>query len=555
MAVSRLPVGAMLVVAATLPMTLAAQARDLPRTLAPRPTQTAITPGDLMTRLYLVADDSMGGRPTGSDGHLKTTAYVERELRRLGLEPAGTDGFFQDLPMVRRGFVAGGTVAVADRRFTLGEDFAAVVGRSASVTIPASAEVVVGGTWGDSTTWISAQEAAGKVVVMRANGRAAPMGTRGLALNASSRFAGAAAYVVPLYDLYPPPIQRGLMATSLGMRSETPGAALPPTLVASAAMTEALVARAAAGGAVTLGLEFREEQAAARNVVGIVRGTDAVLRNQYVAIGAHSDHDPLVARPVDHDSARAMATLRGQLVASLPVGQRPTPAQLNALRVNVDSLRALRPPRPDSIKNGADDDGSGTVAVLEMAEYFAHPANRPKRSILLVWHAAEELGLLGAAHFTANPTVPLDSIVAQLNLDMVGRGGVGDIAGGGPRYLQLVGSRRLSRELGDLVEAVNSRRSAPFRFDYALDADGHPERIYCRSDHAAYARHGVPVTFFTTGLHRDYHQVTDEPQYIEYDKLSEVTAFVAEVARELGDRSARPRLDGPKPDPTAACRQ
>jgi hypothetical protein len=318
-------------------------------------------------------------------------------------------------------------------------------------------------------------------------------------------------------------------------------------------MIDVLIARSGATAAISL--EFASTKAPARNLVTILPGSDPLLRGQYVAIGAHSDHDPLVARSVDHDSLRAMAELRGRLSASLPAGQRLTPQQVAGLRVNVDSLRALRPARPDSIKNGADDDGSGTVALAEIAEAFAAMPTKPKRSILFVWHAAEELGLLGAAHFTDHPTVPLDSIVAQLNLDMVGRGGVGDIASGGPDYVQLVGSRRLSRELGDLVEVVNARRARPFKFDYALDADGHPERIYCRSDHAMYARYGIPVTFFTTGLHRDYHQVTDEPQYIEYEKMSELTQFVADVARELADRPTRPVLDKGKPDPTAACRQ
>jgi hypothetical protein len=318
-------------------------------------------------------------------------------------------------------------------------------------------------------------------------------------------------------------------------------------------MVEALVARD--GNTASLELTSMETSVPARNVVAVLPGSDPRLAGQYVAIGAHNDHDPVLAEGVDHDSLRAMAALRGRLAASLPAGQRPTPPQLAALRVNVDSLRALRPARSDWIKNGADDDGSGTVALLEIAEAMASAPERPKRSILFVWHAAEELGLLGAAYFTEHPTVPIDSIVAQLNMDMVGRGGTDDIAGGGPQYVQLVGSRRLSKELGDLVETVNARRAAPFVFDYSLDADGHPLRIYCRSDHAMYARHGIPVTFFTTGLHLDYHQVTDEPQYILYDKLAELTQLVRDVAWEVGERAERPKVDGPKPDPKAACRQ
>jgi hypothetical protein len=323
-------------------------------------------------------------------------------------------------------------------------------------------------------------------------------------------------------------------------------------LIASNEMVDALIA--GAGRRAGLNLRYEVTQAAARNVIAVLPGSDPALRGQYVALGSHTDHDPLVARGVDHDSLRAFGFAR-ERVARATGARRPTPQQLAGVKVNVDSLRALRPARSDSIKNGADDDGSGTVVMLELAEAFAAMPVKPKRSLLFVWHAAEEIGLRGADHFTANPTVPMDSIVAQLNMDMVGRGGADDIAGGGPDYIQLVGSRRLSRELGDLVEAVNARQSQPFKFDYSFDADGHPERIYCRSDHAMYARYGVPVTFFHTGLHPDYHQVTDEPQYIDYPKMARIAMLVHDVTVELANRAQRPRLDGPKPDPAAACRQ
>jgi hypothetical protein len=140
-------------------------------------------------------------------------------------------------------------------------------------------------------------------------------------------------------------------------------------------------------------------------------------------------------------------------------------------------------------------------------------------------------------------------------MDMVGRGAAGDVRGGGPTYLQLVGSKRLSKELGSLVEQVNARQPVPFALDYGMDATNHPEQIYCRSDHANYARFGIPVTFFTTGQHLDYHQVTDEPQYLEYPHLMRVTRFVFDVTTELANRATRPALDGPKPSPDAQCRQ
>jgi len=295
-----------------------------------------------------------------------------------------------------------------------------------------------------------------------------------------------------------------------------------------------------------------------RNVIAILRGSDPVLRNEYVAVGAHNDHVGIRrGGPVDHDSLKAYNEAVSRLGA--PHWDRDQGAKRDSLRdsvkVNLDSLRRIRPARLDSINNGADDDGSGTVTLLEIAEALVNMPVKPKRSILFVWHTAEEKGLLGAKWFTDHPTVPREQIVAQLNLDMVGRGGAADIAGGGPDYLQLVGSRRVSSELGDIIEKANTESPRPFKFDYQFDAPRHPERIYCRSDHYMYARYGIPVTFFTTGLHPDYHQVTDEPQYINYEHLARITNFVRDITVRLADLDHRPKVDKPVGDPAAPCVQ
>ncbi|HYL55469.1 MAG TPA: M28 family peptidase, partial [Gemmatimonadales bacterium] len=173
-------------------------------------------------------------------------------------------------------------------------------------------------------------------------------------------------------------------------------------------------------------------------------------------------------------------------------------------------------------------------------------------------------GLLGSRFFTDHPTVQRDSIVAQLNMDMVGRGAAGDETGrtkdgaplhGGPNYVQLVGSRRLSTELGDLIEKVNTQDHHNLAFDYSIDANGHPSNIYCRSDHYEYARYGIPITFFTTGLHSDYHQVTDEPEYIDYEHMARVARLVEDVAVHVANLDHRVVVDQPKPDPKGTCRQ
>jgi Zn-dependent M28 family amino/carboxypeptidase len=254
---------------------------------------------------------------------------------------------------------------------------------------------------------------------------------------------------------------------------------------------------------------------AARNVVGIIPGTDPALRGEYVSITAHNDHIGFTHRVVDHDSLRAFnAIIRPLGADSRP--HQPSPEETTAIRAILDSLRKIHPPRPDSINNGADDDGSGTIALIEIAEAFMKGSVRPRRSILLVSHTAEEAGLLGSEYFTDHSTIPIDSIVAEFDVDMIGRGSARDIKGGGPTYLEVVGLRRLSKEFGDWVEAANAKQPTPFVFNTDYDAPGHPDQYYCRADHYSYARYGIPSVSLSRGAHQDYHQVSDEPQYIDY---------------------------------------
>lgn len=295
--------------------------------------------------------------------------------------------------------------------------------------------------------------------------------------------------------------------------------------------------------------------AAARNVVGIIRGSDPALSGEFVSITAHNDHIGFNRRPVDHDSLRAF----NAVIRPLGADSRPHPASADeALRIRriLDSLRASHPPRLDSIYNGADDDGSGTIALIEIAQAFARTGRRPRRSILLVSHTAEERGLLGSAWFTDHPTVPLDSIVAEIDVDMIGRGSASDRPNGGPTYLEVVGLRRLSREFGDWLEASNAREPVPFVFNYEYDAPGHPDQYYCRADHYNYARYGIPSVSLSRGSHRDYHQVTDEAQYIDYPDYARLVEMVFDAAVFVANAEHRPRLDAAKPtNPHVPCRQ
>jgi len=291
----------------------------------------------------------------------------------------------------------------------------------------------------------------------------------------------------------------------------------------------------------------------ARNVIAVLRGRDPRLNHTYVSITAHNDHLGIARVAVDHDSIRAYDRVVRPAGADSP-RRAPTAAEAARIRVILDSLRAIRPPRRDSIYNGADDDGSGTVGLLEIARTLA-AGPRPRRSIVFVSHAAEELGDVGSEWYTDHATLPIDSFVGEIDIDMISRGDAGDVQGGGPRYIEIVGSKRLSTEFGTLLETVNASLPEPFAFNYQFDAPGDPNQYYCRADHYSYARYGVPSVSISTGLHLDYHQVTDEPQYVDYGKLARVATLTRAMALAVADLDHRAVIDGRRTDPHAPCVQ
>ncbi len=275
-------------------------------------------------------------------------------------------------------------------------------------------------------------------------------------------------------------------------------------------------------------------------------------------MSGHNDHVGVCMSAVDHDSMRAFLHVLRPMGADTRTWNE-TPEATAQIRTALDSLRRLRPPRADSICNGADDDGSGTVALLELAEAFASvpQAERPRRSLLFVSHTAEERGLTGSKWYTDHPTVPVDSIVAEIDEDMIGRGTAWDLPKGGPWPIsEVVGARRLSNEFGDLLEAANARQKTPFVFNYEFDVPGHPLQYYCRSRSLQLcSATGIPSVSFSRGEHLDYHQVTDEAQYIDYDDMLRVVTMVHDAALAIANADHRPKLDKPKGDPAARCVQ
>jgi Zn-dependent M28 family amino/carboxypeptidase len=256
-----------------------------------------------------------------------------------------------------------------------------------------------------------------------------------------------------------------------------------------------------------------------KNVVGIVEGSDPQLKGTYVAFGAHSDHVGYAEGEVTRgDSGPRRAGAPG----------RVTPGA-----------------EDDRIWNGADDDGSGTVAIMALAKAFAE-GPKPKRSLIFVWHAGEERGLWGSRYFADYPTVPMDAIVAQLNIDMIGRNR--DDKASEANTVYLVGSDRISSELHALNRSANAAMSKPLSLNYEFNDPTDLEQLYSRSDHYSYAAKGVPIIFFTTGLHPDYHANTDEVSKIEFRKMTRITQLVYETGLRIANLDHMPARDfkGPR---------
>ncbi len=219
------------------------------------------------------------------------------------------------------------------------------------------------------------------------------------------------------------------------------------------------------------------------NIVGVIEGNDPTLKNEFVAIGAHYDHLGIIG---------------------------------------------------GKVYNGADDDGSGTVTIMETAKTLAKTHSN-KRSVLVVFHAGEEKGLLGSRYLTDNlPLIKDKKVVAQINIDMVGRMATDSIYS--------IGSDKLSSELKSLVEDVNSK-TVNFHLDYKYDDPNDPNRFYYRSDHYNYAKHGIPIVFFFDDMRKDYHRDTDEINKINFKKLKKISRLVYGVALRIANLDHRLKVD------------
>jgi hypothetical protein len=526
-------------------------AKAAPASIASQRGVDTITAAEMKDYLSFVASDEMEGRDTPSRGLDTTAKFLAMNLSRWGFKPAGDDGsFFQKIGL-RRDYLekAETTVQLNGQTLIIGDDYIPYA-RSANISAPL---VFAGSGWFVKSKNVDAYkgiDAKGKIAIIvsppdglpRGITRADLTGKRGEDYMTASEYAqkqGVAGLVfIPDFQYLANWDRNRSRLTERGViRVEkfqtTPGSiasgnpavnlVLLPQIVAAPRLANALfqgerqnaisIFDSIYSGKVpdsfelnpekqlSLTIKTKVETLATQNVVAVFEGSDPVLKDEYVALGAHYDHVGI----------------------GLPVNG-------------------------DAIYNGADDDGSGTTALLTMAEALAKAPTRPKRSVLFVWHAGEEKGLWGSRYFTENPTIPLAKIVTQLNIDMIGRSkkegdtNVRNANLSGPNEVYVIGSKMMSTELGELTEAVN-KDYLNIAFNYRYDDPTDPNRFFFRSDHYNYAKKGIPIVFFFDGEHEDYHRPGDEVQKIDFQKMEKVTRTVYMLLWEVANRATRPKVD------------
>jgi hypothetical protein len=517
------------------------------------------------------------------------TDYVAREFRRLGLRPAGDNGtYFQELafgPTVVDSTTArliAGSVPLVARSEWIPAVPSAANGMSDRIDLR-DTPTVFAGRWGDTLNPLDPALVRGKVAVFSApqnpprqagadttpndtsaapaaGGRGGGRGGRGGAAanfatvnDRRARNAGAAAVLVISLDSVARNTANAAFNTRMAMQVNPTPSAITGGAISSAAAAKLFgkpvdqLAVGATGQPITARwiYNYRISQWPGRNVIAILPGSDPARATEYVLVGAHNDHNGVNATAVDHDSVRAFNRVMRPQGSNDRAG-RPTPAQQHRIDSLLAHARSIRPPRRDSIMNGADDDGSGTAVLLEIAERFV--TEKPARSIIFISHEGEEAGLLGSKWFVDHPTIPRDSIVAAHNMDMVGKGRVTDVKFGGPSSVQTLGSRRLSKEFGDIIDSVNAISAEPMAIDKNWDVPANPLNRFCRSDQVNYVHSNIPVTYFSLGYGIDYHMPTDEPQYIDYDHSARLGRFVHDIMLAVANRKDRPAISGNDPN-------
>lgn len=450
-----------------------------------------ITPADLKKRLYIVASADMQGRETATEGQRKAAAYIESEFKSMGLQPGDKDSYqlFYD---VFQDSLTNATLEVNSQSYQVDKDFNASV-NNISATMRFSEIVFVGSNAMDS---LKNANLAGKAVMIVGGlplgfGRGMPGGIYGTLL---SKGVAAIISVASNYPKTTATERKGNQFLNAFRRNISPQVFTVSENVAKAIVgneydnarsNSSLMKTYAAD--VLLDVKKTTLNSRSSDVIGVLPGTD--LKDEYLVISAHYDH----------------------------LGMRN-----------------------GAIYYGADDDGSGTVSIMQIAQAFAKAkaeGKGPRRSVIFLANSGEEKGLWGSDYYTSHPTFPLEKTTADLNIDMIGRTDSSRKVGDSSNYVYVVGDDKLSTDLRTISEAVN-KKYVKMELDYKFNDPNDRQRIYFRSDHYNFAKHGVPIIFYYDGmLGADYHKPTDTPDKINYNLMAKRAQLVFYTAWEMANRN------------------
>jgi hypothetical protein len=504
--------------------------------------QETINETDLRKHLSYIASDELGGRDTGSEGQKKAADYITNHLIALGISPIvknqdGKMGYEQSIELYKNGWKDSYVVINGKKKVFFNDYFP--VGM---INIPVEKEietVFIGyGIQNETTNDFHKKDLKGKAVIFIEN-EAKNKNGKYISSNAdNSDWVGSSGlkkkqkiaadlgadyiFVISLADS---DLFKTLNAERKAVLSRfnrmaieksktdnsTANTTLPTFIISKKMASEMLGINQKKLDAfvespsrtlktkkstIKIKSERGEETVQTSNVMGFLEGTDK--KDEVVIISAHYDH------------------------------------------VGIDEK--------GRIYNGADDDGSGTCALLELAEAYSKAkaaGNGPRRSILFLWVTGEEKGLLGSKYYTdINPIIPLDKTVCDLNIDMIGR--IDKKHETNENYVYLIGSDKLSSELHNISENVN-KETINFDLDYEFNDPKDPNRFYYRSDHYNFAKNKIPVIFYFTGVHEDYHKPGDDVEKILFSKYSKITQLVFATSWELANRNERIKVDSNKP--------
>lgn len=468
-----------------------------------------ITEQDLRTKLNIVAQDSLEGRKIGSEGLEKAAQYIRQQFVSFGLTSPGHEQYAQSFDLFQS---TPGNTSLRIGRQVFSNYQEIIYGGSTPSAEVTSKETIFVGTGSDEDISLTAVSGKAVIIVAQRNSLVGIM-------DPWKRLSAAGASVVLVYcpsategefqgfgsrmkrflsgSMKPTPPEKSELAELFFLNK----VAAQALIINSDKLSDTLSVAAAsiqkiriAPKKIAYSIETITETIGCENVLGFLEGTDK--KEEVLVITAHYDH----------------------------IGKNATGTG-------------------DLINNGADDDGSGTVAVIQMAKAFSQAKKEghgPRRSILFMTVTAEEVGLLGSAYYTSHPVLPLENTVVNLNMDMIGRHDPEH--DGKADYVYVIGSDRLSTELHQLNESNNSKYTK-LVFDYTYNDENHPTNLYKRSDHWNFAKHGIPIVFYFDGVHADYHRPSDEVSKIDFKILAKRTQCVFHTAWDIANRDQRLIID------------